>query len=146
MCCVAACGVSIPALRAALAWSEHHVWHRLIYMYAYASTRVSACGALMVQVLNDGSQYKRPWFGRRAPRPQALLAMTWSGDSFQLATLDANHVVNVWWLRPQQGALRCAPGGAGRGGMGRGCCCHDGAACSHDAPELQRHAPSLLAS
>lgn len=110
-------------------------------------TRVRICGAL-TQVLNDGSQYKRPWFGRRAPRPQALLAMTWSGDSCQLATMDANHIINVWWMRPQQGALR----GAQRAGLllSR---CGDMQPRSHAAPSglsamrlsAMRHAPSLSA-
>ncbi|KAG2500495.1 hypothetical protein HYH03_001274 [Edaphochlamys debaryana] len=59
------------------------------------------------QVLGDGTVYRRPWlrFRRRRPRNPALVALAWSADGAQLASLDASSVLRMWWMRPEQGSL-----------------------------------------
>lgn len=39
----------------------------------------------------------------RQPRTLPLKSIAWSADSYQLATLDAGHVLRLWWMRPEPG-------------------------------------------
>ncbi|KXZ48331.1 hypothetical protein GPECTOR_28g737 [Gonium pectorale] len=63
-------------------------------------------GAAWFQVLGDGQTYKRPWwFRRRPPRNPAIVALAWSADGCQLASLDASSCLRVWWMRPERGSV-----------------------------------------
>ncbi|KAF5835941.1 hypothetical protein DUNSADRAFT_6652 [Dunaliella salina] len=63
-------------------------------------------------VFGDGDSYKErntslpTWLiGRKPPPATPIKALTWSVDSFQLASLDAASTLRVWWMRPEYGQV-----------------------------------------
>eukprot|EP00983_Pelagomonas_calceolata_P073901 1152317-Pelagomonas_calceolata.AAC.1 len=68
-----------------------------------------ACMITDNDVFGDGDSYKDrnpslpEWLIGRKPPATPIKALTWSVDSFQLASLDAASTLRVWWMRPEYG-------------------------------------------
>eukprot|EP00798_Chlamydomonas_sp_ICE-L_P016712 gene16712-22981_t len=60
-------------------------------------------------VMGDGPvvSSKKGFFGsqrHQEPNP-SIMSLSWSCDSYQLASLDASSVFRVWWMRPDSGQM-----------------------------------------